>query len=218
MENTNPGLDIFLQRRLCRSLEASNPDLWTLPSDGLPEHVLRAHVDDNSVRALHAFLGSKIFSPAIESAIDQTFDSYPGHVRIVIVSQMTSTAVLSRVASRLPLYAHKVPLALSGPHEVDPYRTQLLYAAISALVEHHGEDDTAQWIKTLVGNVVPVIMDAISDWDDLDADHSESVEMELDEHQPASRSLLVDSELDDSDLADLLEKHLAHLDPLDEHI
>ncbi|KAG9074848.1 hypothetical protein FS749_013537, partial [Ceratobasidium sp. UAMH 11750] len=98
MENTQPGLDLFLHRRLCRSLEASSGDLWTLPALGVPDHVLRNHIDDSSLRALPAFLGSRIFSPAIDSAIAQMFDSYPGHVRAVIASQMSSAAVLARIA------------------------------------------------------------------------------------------------------------------------
>ncbi|KAG8715130.1 hypothetical protein FRC08_010959 [Ceratobasidium sp. 394] len=219
MENTQPGLDLFLHRRLCRSLEASSGDLWTLPTLGVPDHVLRNHIDDSSLRALHAFLGSRIFSPAIDSAIAQTFDSYPGHVRAVIASQMSSAAVLARIAGRLPLYAHKVPLSNSAPHEIDPYKAQLLYAAVSALAEHHGEECAVQWLKTLVGNLVPVIMEAIADWDDLDIDDEDGIgDLVDDRHREQPKTLLVDSELDDSDLAELLETHLRDLDPHDEEV
>ncbi|KAG8736832.1 hypothetical protein FRC10_008804 [Ceratobasidium sp. 414] len=219
MENTHPGLDLFLHRRLCRSLEASSGDLWTLPTLGVPDHVLRNHIDDKSLRALHAFLGLQIFSPAIDSAIAQTFDSYPGHVRAVIVSQLSSSAVLARIAGRLPLYAHKIPSVSGSPHEIDPYKAQLLYAAVSALAEHHGEECAIQWLKTLVGNLVPVIMEAIADWDDLNINDEGGIGgFEKGEYKEQPKTLLVDSELDDSDLAELLETHLRGLDPHDQEV
>ncbi|KAG8767211.1 hypothetical protein FRC12_006388 [Ceratobasidium sp. 428] len=219
MDNTPPGLDSFLHRRLCRSLEASSPDLWTFPSLRVPDHVLQNHVDDNSLRALYAYLGSRIFTPALDAAVAQTFDSYPCHVRMVIVTQMSSPAVLARIAARLPLYAHKVPSTSSAPDEIDPYKTQLLYAAVSALAEHHGEHYAIEWLKTLVGNLVPVIMEAIADWDDLDIDEEGSLDgIEEGRHREPPKSLLVDSELDDSDLAELLEHHLRDLDPIDDEL
>lgn len=143
--------------------------------------------------------------------------------------------MLSRISSRLPIYAHKVaPIA---PGSSSP-KVQLLYAAVLALSEHHGSYYAVAWLKTLVGNLVPIIMDTIADWEDLELsdgqpnNHGEV--SDLNDYQGSSTSVfgvLHDQtedqskpeffgfEDDDPDfLAELLETHLSQLDPLDEDI
>lgn len=81
--NDFAGLDASLERRLCSSIEASSGSLWKLPSPGVPSDVLRRHVDDQTHRAQHALLGSRIFSQAMGVIITQTFSSYPSHIQHV---------------------------------------------------------------------------------------------------------------------------------------
>jgi hypothetical protein len=83
IDPTMATLDLILERRLCSSIDASSGDLWTLPSTGLPDVVLRNHVNDEILRTSLALLGSRIFLQVMTSAIAQIFASYPGSVRAV---------------------------------------------------------------------------------------------------------------------------------------
>lgn len=93
--------------------------------------------------------------------------------------QMLGHAVLSRMASRLPLYAHRLPASSKGLDNADPPKVQLLYAIVSALTEQHDQAHVEGWLKMLVGNLVQVIMDAVADWEDLQVEP-------ISEHHPRS--------------------------------
>ncbi|GAB1520656.1 hypothetical protein RhiTH_003740 [Rhizoctonia solani] len=242
------ALDSLLERRLCSSLEGSDGGLWTLPSPGLPDHTLRNHVDDEGLRTLRAFFGAKIFAQAVPPTVEQTFASYSGNIRAVrghlywsrpqnnvretqvIGVQMTKPAILSRISARLPIYAHKVsPISPTAGNCSIP-KVQLLYAALSASSEQNNSD-VSEWLKTLVGNVVPVIMDTVSDWEDANAQGVEYEREETgtetgnfhltvidDDDQVEGRSSfdLYEDEDDPDRLAELLAGHLTGLNALDE--
>ncbi|QRW20104.1 hypothetical protein RhiXN_09079 [Rhizoctonia solani] len=204
--------------------------LWTLPSPGLPDHTLRNHVDDEGLRTLRAFFGAKIFAQAVPPTVEQTFASYSGNIRAVIGVQMTKPAILSRISARLPIYAHKVsPISPTAGNCSIP-KVQLLYAALSASSEQNNSD-VSEWLKTLVGNVVPVIMDTVSDWEDANAQGVEYEREETgtetgnfhltvidDDDQVEGRSSfdLYEDEDDPDRLAELLAGHLTGLNALDE--
>ncbi|CAE6354627.1 unnamed protein product [Rhizoctonia solani] len=222
------ALDLLLERQLCNSLEACGGGLWTLPPPGLPDHTLRNHIDDEGLRTLRAFFGAKIFAQAVPPTIEQIFTSYPGNVRAVIEAQITKPAVLSRVSARLPIYAHKVSPIIPTAGNCSAPKVQLLYATFSALSEQHNSDYVAEWLKVLVGNMVPIIMDTVSDWEDT---NGEGVERVLGEqigaetgnphltviHNDEGRSNfeLYEDEDDPDRLAELLANHLTGLDVLD---
>ncbi|CAE6478466.1 unnamed protein product [Rhizoctonia solani] len=227
-------LDLLLERRLCNSLEVSSGGLWTLPPPGLPDHILRNHVDDEGLRSLRAFFGEKIFAQAVPPTIEQTFTSYPGNVRAVIEAQIAKPAVLSRVSARLPIYAHKVSPIIPSAGNCSVPKVQLLYATLSALSEQHNSDYVTEWLKMLVGNMVPIIMDTVSDWEDANGEGAEHVSGEgagtetgnfhltiiHDDDQVEGRSNfdLYEDEDDPDRLAELLANHLTELDVLDEEI
>ncbi|KAH7337090.1 hypothetical protein B0J17DRAFT_718987 [Rhizoctonia solani] len=228
------ALNLLLESRLCNSLEASSGGLWTLPPPGLPDHILRNHVDDEGLRTLRAFFGAKLFAQAVPSTIEQIFTSYPGNVRTVIEAQIAKPAVLSRVSARLPIYAHKVAPIIPTAGNCSVPKVQLLYAALSALSEQQNSDYVTEWLKVLVGNMVPIIMDTVSDWE---ASNGEEVERTLgepagtetgkfqltiidDDDQLEGRSnfALYEGEDDPDRLAELLANHLTELDVLDKEI
>ncbi|CAE6438578.1 unnamed protein product [Rhizoctonia solani] len=228
------ALDLLLERQLCNSLEASSGGLWTLPPPGLPDHTLRTHVDDEGLRTLRAFFGAKIFAQAVPQTIEQIFTSYPGNVRAVIEAQIAKPAVLSRVSARLPIYAHKVSPIIPTAGNCSVPKVQLLYAALSALAEQQNSDYVAEWLKVLVGNMVPIIMDTVSDWEDTNGEGVECILGEraatetgnpyltiIDDDDPAegrSNFDLYEDEDDPDRLAELLATHLTGLDALDEEI
>ncbi|CAE6480884.1 unnamed protein product [Rhizoctonia solani] len=265
------ALDLLLESRLCNSLEASGGGLWTLPSPGLPDHILRSHVDDEGLRTLRAFFGAKIFAqavpPTIEQiftsilrshvddeglrtlraffgakifaqavppTIEQIFTSYPGNVRAVIEAQIAKPAVLSRVSARLPIYAHKVAPIIPTAGNCSVPKVQLLYAALSTLSEQQNSDYVTEWLKVLVGNMVPIIMDTVSDWEDSNGEEVERTSGEPagtetgkfhltiidDDDQLEGRSnfALYEGEDDPDRLAELLANHLTELDVLDKQI
>ncbi|KAG8685366.1 hypothetical protein FRC11_010704 [Ceratobasidium sp. 423] len=228
------ALDLLLERRLCNSLEASSGGLWMLPPPGLPDHILRNHVDDEGLRTLRAFFGAKIFAQAVPPAIEQTFASYSGNVREVIEAQIVKPAVLSRVSARLPIYAHKVSPIIPSAGNCSVPKVQLLYAALSALSEQQNSDYVTEWLKTLVGNMVPIIMDTVSDWGDANGEGAEhasggvaGTETENphltivhDDDQVEGRSNFdpYEDEDDPDRLAELLANHLTEMDVLDEEI
>ncbi|CAE6470912.1 unnamed protein product [Rhizoctonia solani] len=221
------ALDSLLERRLCASLEASSGGLWVLPPPGLPNHTLRNHVDDEGLRTLRAFFGAKIFAQAVPPTIEQTFTSYSGNIRAVIEAQITKPAVLSRISARLPIYAHKVSPISPAAGNCSVPKVQLLYAALSALSEQNSSD-VSDWLKTLVGNVVPVIMDTVSDWEDANGQGIEYERTETgtetgnfhltvidDDDQVEGRSNFDLYEDDPDRLAELLDSHLTGLDDID---
>jgi hypothetical protein len=108
-----------------------------------------------------------------------------------------------------------------------------------ALSEHHGGDCTAEWLKTLTGNLIPVIMDTVADWEDscsqsgqpnshgrvgsamADTAHSKSDLVTTDdqlEGRSRTKSFDSDNGPDDLDLAEWLESHLLELGPLDDEV
>ncbi|CAE7146645.1 unnamed protein product [Rhizoctonia solani] len=219
------ALDLLLERQLCISLEASSGGLWTLPPPGLPDHILRNHVDDEGLRTLRAFFGAKLFAQAVPSTIEQIFASYPGNIRAVIEAQIAKPAVLSRVSARLPIYAHKVSPIFPSAGNCSVPKVQLLYAAFSALSEQENSDYVAEWLKVLVGNLVPIIMDTVSDWEDTKGEGVEGVSSQrpdtetgnphltiIDDDDPAEGRSSFDLYEDDPDrLAELLASHLTGL-------
>jgi hypothetical protein len=147
----------------------------------------------------------------------------------VIEAQITKPAVLSRISARLPIYAHKVSPISSAAGNCSVPKVQLLYAAFSAVSEQNNSD-VSEWLKTLVGNVVPVIMDTVSDWEDADGQGVEYERTEVgaetgnfhltvidDDDQVEGRSNfdLYEDEDDPDRLAELLDSHLAGLDAID---
>lgn len=158
--------------------------------------------------------------------------------------QMLEHAVLSRIASRLPLYAYRLPPSGKSLDNADPPKVQLLYAVVSVLTEQYDQAHVEGWLKMLMGNLVPVIMDAVADWEDLraeptgerylclnlgslslicadptDAMSEDLRNLAIINHQVEGRSrteTFDSDDDDDQDLATLLESHLLGLDPLDD--
>ncbi|KAJ1303231.1 hypothetical protein OPQ81_011429 [Rhizoctonia solani] len=105
-------------------------------------------------------------------------------------------------------------------------------AVLSRATAPYQSDYVAEWLKMLVGNMVPVIMDTVSDWEDASTEDVERVlgvqtgtEMgnphltiiEDDDHVE-SRSNFELYEDDPDRLAELLANHFTGLDALDEEI
>ncbi|KAF8755063.1 hypothetical protein RHS01_05753 [Rhizoctonia solani] len=163
-------------------------------------------------------LDYQIIPCAVPPTVEQTFASYSGNIR----------AVRGHLYWSRP--QNNVRETQSNCRQLLYTKVQLLYAALSASSEQNNSD-VSEWLKTLVGNVVPVIMDTVSDWEDANAQGVEYEREETgtetgnfhltvidDDDQVEGRSSfdLYEDEDDPDRLAELLAGHLTGLNALDE--